>query len=869
MRRVAAAPHVRSTSPLLAYGNKLYQHTSVSLPENSESVPDENLERICGYLKAIIAQDQKIQLWMQRQPLDTEEVLEEGLKILKEARFDFEAKLNQLDDARDNNEERAKNARRASKQSGIVKLGGGFLVCGVGVLLLLLIIGAIKWTGLWPKLPLWPFVIVSVTVIGLGGWLLWSGVHSQSKELRSSQAPISEEQGIYSTLLDQLRSLILIPALEALSPPHFVDPADDEVLITDAPYLSQRLQTTGGQIETATYRAILTNLGRVGGATIGLAGTRGVGKSELLRTFCEQSDPLTINNGRTIGVLIPAPVVYEPASFLRMIIRRLAEAVPGYDDARSGDRKTREPSPLDIAGLLLCALLFVGGVGLLTGVTNTDRDILAWILIVVGAATSAIVVLFRFVLPPRSVRHGTQPVLGALELSIARLAHNAPSPVSRFALHAFRRIFVRNWEMDVEHWEAMSPESVAQDPGAPEFQDPQQPQESEQNKEVRLESLRVTQLKERLVRQSLAKDAVGVAQKMRYVETRSQSMEASASFKGAGLTSMSGMSLEQIPLTEADLVLELAQFVAKLNENGYQVRIGIDELDKLEAGDDAERFLTGITALFPIRDCSFLLTISQNAAAQFARRGMPVRDVFDSSLDCVIVVQPISFAEARRMVRSRFPPKQPEKMSDTQILLCYCLSGGLPRDCLRYCQRLGELNSLAEGHQRLGQVLPDLLSLELRTRLDGIRHSLISGEGDSKDVFALQLEKIEEAFDSRQVGALFAPFLESDGFFKSLCLGNVEEVDNAPDRGDSDDGWVQIARRQVYSYLLFIETVREAFGKCTPITNAKPATVVKGFEQLSDARRRLETDTAAAWRRTVNARLELGLSELPSALQGQ
>ena len=59
-----------------------------------------------------------------------------------------------------------------------------------------------------------------------------------------------------------------------------------------------------------------------------------------------------------------------------------------------------------------------------------------------------------------------------------------------------------------------------------------------------------------------------------------------------------------MPLSEPDLVIELATFVEKLSSGGYRVRIGIDELDKLANGDDAEKFLTGIKTLFTISDCS-------------------------------------------------------------------------------------------------------------------------------------------------------------------------------------------------------------------------------------------------------------------------
>ena len=105
------------------------------------------------------------------------------------------------------------------------------------------------------------------------------------------------------------------------------------------------------------------------------------------------------------------------------------------------------------------------------------------------------------------------------------------------------------------------------------------------------------------------------------------------------------------------------------------------------------------------------------------------------------------------MVRSRLRPGPSEKMSDSQVLLCQCLSGGLPRDFLRYCRQLGEVNARmgSQSHNRLDRVSSELLARELGARLDGVRSSLQGrDEGDAGAVLVAELEFIEA--HSRQGG---------------------------------------------------------------------------------------------------------------------
>lgn len=109
-----------------------------------------------------------------------------------------------------------------------------------------------------------------------------------------------------------------------------------------------------------------------------------------------------------------------------------------------------------------------------------------------------------------------------------------------------------------------------------------------------------------------------------------------------------------------------------------RVLIGIDELDKMRSERAAEQFLNEIKGVFGVRGCYYLVSVSEDAMVGFERRGMPFRDVFDSTFDEIVWFGPLTPAEAvaaldRRVLGMPVPFKQ----------LCHALAGGLPRDLIR------------------------------------------------------------------------------------------------------------------------------------------------------------------------------------------
>ena len=132
-----------------------------------------------------------------------------------------------------------------------------------------------------------------------------------------------------------------------------------------------------------------------------------------------------------------------------------------------------------------------------------------------------------------------------------------------------------------------------------------------------------------------------------------------------------------------EIVERFKLFLALAAEARDQVVIGIDEMDKMESGEVATKFLNEIKGIFAVDRCFYLVSVSESAMSSFERRGLPFRDVFDSSFDEIITLAPLQLSRSKMVLRSHVVGLGPAYLD-----LCHCLSGGLPRDLLRVLREL-------------------------------------------------------------------------------------------------------------------------------------------------------------------------------------
>ena len=166
-----------------------------------------------------------------------------------------------------------------------------------------------------------------------------------------------------------------------------------------------------------------------------------------------------------------------------------------------------------------------------------------------------------------------------------------------------------------------------------------------------------------------------------------------------------------------ELVGDIRDFLGRVAEK-CQVVIGIDELDKLRTADTVEEFLNDVKGIFGAPGCYYLVSVSEDAAAGFERRGAPFRDVFDSSFDDVISLQPLDLTAARKILHGLLLG-----WTEPFVGLCYVLSGGLPRDLWRVAHELVAQRDDANQID-LGKAAEALCQREGESRLRAIRHEL-------------------------------------------------------------------------------------------------------------------------------------------------
>ncbi|MFE9451667.1 hypothetical protein [Streptomyces sp. NPDC006739] len=174
-------------------------------------------------------------------------------------------------------------------------------------------------------------------------------------------------------------------------------------------------------------------------------------------------------------------------------------------------------------------------------------------------------------------------------------------------------------------------------------------------------------------------------------------------------------TMTENPMGFPEIVARLNDFLRTLAVS-RKIFIGIDELDKIDANDQVYQFINDIKGIFGREDCFYLISVSDNAMSSFERRGLPVRDAFDSSLDTVVDLGPAALSMSRTLMRQRVIG-----MPEAFLCLCHVISGGLPRDLIRAARNLV---SLAKGKQESDRTLAALTRAMVRSDLSRKIHAL-------------------------------------------------------------------------------------------------------------------------------------------------
>lgn len=402
-----------------------------------------------------------------------------------------------------------------------------------------------------------------------------------------------------------------------------------EYSVVGSPGLSEAYDVLN-RVPTANAAELDGMLTRFDGASIGIAGPRGSGKSTLIREYCERVTPDTFDDDVSkwpwqfdydlpvrargdLRCIVAAPVDYAARDFVLHLFASFCRSViVSYG---------RDGSP---RGAILRVFWLRRGFNLIIS--------LLWKVIFYGLPAIALVywqeaISRRFSVPETWVETAAVTILfmGILE----------------FLLSAVTRI--RVWIREVRGGDEEALAAVA--------------------------------------RRHLSR--------VRYLQTYTSGWSGTLALPSlkAGVQHSRAISHAEQALSYPEIVDEFRNFARgvadKIHRRGARVFIGVDELDKIGSAEQGERFLNEIKGIFGISHLYFMVSVSDDALTAFERRGLPLRDAFDSSFDEIIHVGPLSYAESRRLLYRRVIG-----LTEPYVALCHCLAGGLARDVIRAARQV-------------------------------------------------------------------------------------------------------------------------------------------------------------------------------------
>ena len=515
--------------------------------------------------------------------------------------------------------------------------------------------------------------------------------------------------------------------------------------------LSEVYAPTIFELETPSFGQIRRLLDNTSGGSIGLAGPRGTGKTTVMSSFVEgRSRRSDEKRGRAIRV--SAPVEYVTRDFILYLFAKLCESVlvpeppflrPYYADQPAKRFRSYYYRYAGQMGSLISGILLI------------------WGLLVLFDA------IFRF---PLYSRYWLGPALiGAAVVTAI---------TSRFvALNAYRN------EREEEEYRLVQANRA--------WESSAQPRKGVSNEIASLASKYL--------------DVIRFQQT--YTDGWSGSLTASAGIvQGtAGITG--GTSYLRNLLSLPEIVAAFKEFVAANVADAGPVIIGIDELDKIEGGDKAQAFLNDVKSVFGVEQCYFLISISEDALANFERRGLPVRDAFDSALDDVVRVRPLDYSTALTLIRIRIVG-----LPEPYAALIYCLGGGLPRDLIRWARAfVVAKDTTMEG-------LTELCGVVLREDLERkISASMVALSNDSES----QVDSAIRLVGSLKLSAEPGWLLDScDEILGSTLNNGQPSSEPTPDDGQSQaipsgvemvDAVSGRVLSQLFGYFYFAATLLEVF----------------------------------------------------------
>ena len=338
------------------------------------------------------------------------------------------------------------------------------------------------------------------------------------------------------------------------------------------------------------------------------------------------------------------------------------------------------------------------------------------------------------------------------------------------------------------------------------------------------------------VNADLANEARAYLDQIRFMQTDTSSLGGKVGVKIAEVSGQEQTAKQRVPWTHPEIVDEYRRFLRAVaqeaNERNGRVFIGIDELDKIDQAEHAQKFINELKAVFDVPRVLYMVAVSEDALTSFEMRGLTVRDSFDTAFDEIIGVSALAYRESKKLLAKRVVA-----MPEAYVALTHCLSGGLPRDLIRTAREIVYRGQQGEVQRDLRSICHTVLSRSLRARLNAV------GSRVANQPIASSVSETLYSIDSAISNGLDTGQLVAHAKSLKLAARQTRDTDETP---------LLRARTVVgsfASYLYFAATVADFFGDEFDEQRMRSAAERRegGVDALAASVRILSTDYRRAW----------------------
>lgn len=344
-------------------------------------------------------------------------------------------------------------------------------------------------------------------------------------------------------------------------------------------------------------------------------------------------------------------------------------------------------------------------------------------------------------------------------------------------------------------------------------------------------------------------------------------------------------SLSEYQQSLPDIVASMREFLELLATPANPVIIAVDELDKVASDVTAAQFLNDLKGIFGVRDCFYLVSVSEEALSNFELRGFPFRDAFDSAFDEVLHLRPLTYPESRRLLQRRVVG-----LSAAYLCLCQCLAGGLPRDLVRVARDLvetGRGTGTVGPRREMCNVVAALVQIDLRSRADAAVIALRRTSAQlAIEPMALWINQISSCLtgwgmamhgdrDVPASGLRAGELLQLCGCYPAAVY-TIKPADAATSGAEGAAATVSRLGLMLAGFLYYLATVIELFrddrtkSELQELDESAGPAAIRQVEHLARARQAFAVSPVIAWQQISDFRAswDMNVLDSPGAVTG-